>query len=241
MHHSTTELKDPRPQNSMASDSETVPNHVLSLTLLAACYVLIWGVMAISPVSRVDWLIQNATPSVFLVALVTSYKRFRFSTLSYLLITLFMILHVIGSHYTYAQVPLGDWMKDAFGLHRNGFDRVVHFCFGLLMTHPLCEIFLRGLKVHRTLAVTLSVSAVVGMSAVWEILESWLAQLVSPGTGLNYLGAQGDVWDAQNDMAAALYGSLLSVIVMIVVQRLWRRETIQPVHDSAFEPSELST
>lgn len=200
----------------MASDSETAPNHVLSLKVIAACYVLIWGVMAISPVSRVEWLIQNTTPSVFLVALVTSYKRFRFSTLSYFLITVFMVLHVFGSHYTYAQVPLGDWMKGAFGLHRNGFDRVVHFCFGLLITRPLCEMFLRVLKVNRTVAVTLSVSAVVGMSAVWEILESWLAQVVSPGTGMNYLGAQGDVWDAQNDMAAALCGSLVSVIVTIV-------------------------
>jgi putative membrane protein len=236
-----TDLKDHRPQDSMASNSETVSNHVFFLKLLAAGYLLIWGVMAISPVSRVDWLIQNATPSVFIIGLMTSYKRFRFSTLSYLLITLFMILHVIGSHYTYAQVPLGDWMKDAFGLNRNGFDRIVHFCFGLLLTHPLCELLLRGLKVNRTLAVTLSVSAVVGLSAVWEILESWLAQLASPGAGLNYLGAQGDVWDAQNDMAAALYGSLLSVIVTIVAQRLWRRETSQPVHDAGFEPSELST
>jgi putative membrane protein len=225
----------------MASDSDKAPNHVRSLKLLVACYVLIWGVMAISPVSRVDWLIQNATPSVFLVALITSYKRLRFSTLSYLLITLFMILHVIGSHYTYAQVPLGDWMKGAFGLNRNGFDRVVHFCFGLLMTYPLCEILLRVLKVNRTLALTLSVSAVLGFSAVWEILESWLAQVVSPGTGLNYLGAQGDVWDAQNDMAAALYGSLMSVILAIVGQYFWRRDRIQSGHDSSFEPSELST
>ena len=211
------------------------------LKLLAACYVLIWGVMAISPVSRVDWLIQNAAPSVFIVALLTSYKRFRFSTLSYLLITLFMILHVIGSHYTYAQVPLGDWMKDAFGLNRNGFDRLVHFCFGLLLTHPLCEMLLRVLKVNRPVAVTLSVSAVLGLSAIWEILESWLAQVVSPGTGLNYLGAQGDIWDSQNDMAVALFGSLMSVVVAAVAQRLWRRDKITSGPDAGFEPSKLST
>jgi putative membrane protein len=228
-------------QNSMAPDSEMASNDVLSLKLLAALYVLIWGAMAIAPVSRVDWLIQNAMPSVFIAALMTSYKRFRFSTLSYLLITLFMTLHVIGSHYTYAQVPLGDWMKDLLGLNRNCFDRVVHFCFGLLMTYPLCEILVRVLKVNRTLAVMLAVGAVVGFSAVWEILESWLAQVVSPGTGTNYLGAQGDLWDAQNDMAVALYGSLLSVILAIVAQRLWRRDTIQSVHNSSFEPSELST
>jgi putative membrane protein len=99
----------------------------------------------------------------------------------------------------------------------------------------------RVLKVNRPVAVTLSVSAVVGLSAQWEILESWLAQLVSPGTGLNYLGAQGDVWDAQNDMALALFGSLMSVIIAIVAQRLWRRDTSQSVHDPRFEPSELST
>lgn len=211
------------------------------LKILIAWYLLIWGVMAISPVSRFDWLIQNAMPSLFAGLLIASYSRFRFSPLSYLLMTFFMTLHVIGAHYTYAQVPLGDWMKDAFGLSRNCFDRVVHFGFGLLMTYPLREMLLRQLKVNRALANFLSLSGVLAFSAGWEILESWLAQVVSPGSGAAYLGAQGDLWDAQNDIAEAFYGAVLCLGVTVVGRGLVKKEALPAHNDAALEPSRLPT
>ncbi len=225
----------------MASERSIFGNNSIFLKTLIAWYLLIWSVMAISPVSRFDWLIQNAMPSLFAGVLVTSYSRFRFSPVSYLLITFFMTLHVIGAHYTYAQVPLGDWMKDAFGLGRNCFDRVVHFGFGFLMTYPLRETLLRQLKVNRTLADFLSLSGVLAFSAVWEILESWLAQVVSPGSGAAYLGAQGDLWDAQNDMAVAFYGSVLCLGLTIVGRRLLKKEAFPTGNGSSLDPSRLPT
>jgi putative membrane protein len=208
----------PQPDSTLFGNAEG-----FTKTLLAG-YLLMWGVMAISPVSRVDWLIQNAMPFLFAGGLIASYSRFRFSPLSYLMITLFMTLHVIGAHYTYAQVPLGDWMKDALGLSRNCFDRIVHFSFGLLMTYPARETSVRLLKLNRSASNFLALAAAVGFSAVWEILESWLAQIVSPGTGAAYLGAQGDQWDAQNDIAVAFYGSLVCVGLTIVRERLFNRD-----------------
>jgi putative membrane protein len=216
-------------------------NNNVFLKVLIGWYLFFWLVMAIAPLSRFDWLVQNTTPFVFACALISSYRRFQFSPLSYLLITLFMTLHVIGAHYTYAQVPFGDWLKDAFALSRNCFDRVVHFAFGLLMTYPLREIFLRVFKGNRVLSNVLSLSGALAFSAIWEILESLLAQGVSPESGPAYLGAQGDQWDAQNDMAAALYGSLLCVGLTMAWERLFEKEALLAGEDSPLEPSQLPT
>ena len=156
------------------------------------------------------------------------------------MITLFMMLHVIGAHYTYAQVPLGDWMKEALGLSRNCFDRIVHFSFGLLMTYPVREISLRLLKLNRSVSNFIALTAGLGFSAVWEILESWLAQIVNPGAGAAYLGAQGDQWDAQNDIAVAFYGSLVCVGLTIVWERILKKDEIS-IDGSALEPTQHPT
>jgi putative membrane protein len=158
---------------------------------------------------------------------------------SYLLITLFMTLHVVGAHYTYAQVPVGEWIKQALGLDRNCFDRVAHFCFGLLMTYPLREVLCRALKGHRGWAGFFALSTVLAFSGAWEILESWLAQIVSPGSGAAYLGAQGDLWDAQNDMAAALYGSAVC-LGLILLRRLFTQETLPAEAGPVLESSRLT-
>src|SRR5262245_65900478 len=84
-----------------------------------------------------DWLLENMLTFAFVGVLIATYRRFRFSDRAYLLMTVFMVLHAIGGHYTYSLVPAGDWMKDALGLERNQFDRLVHFSFGLLLLRPL--------------------------------------------------------------------------------------------------------
>jgi putative membrane protein len=204
-------------------------------------YLLFWALMAIAPVSRFDWLVQNTTPFLFACLLTSTYRRFQFSPISYLLITLFMTLHVIGAHYTYAQVPLGDWIKDVFALSRNSFDRVVHFSFGLLMTYPLREIFRRSLNVNRTMGNILSLSGAMAFSALWEILEWGLAQAVSPESGIAYLGAQGDQWDAQNDMAVAFYGAMVCLGLTMLWERMFEKKVILPGEHASLVPSQLPT
>jgi putative membrane protein len=116
----------------------------LLLQILVAWYLIIWIGLAIAPLYRSDWLLENILVFVTVAVLVFTYRWFPLSDVSYLLITLFLTLHAIGAHYTYEKVPLGFWLQDAFNLSRNHFDRIVHFSFGFLLGYPLRELLLRA-------------------------------------------------------------------------------------------------
>ena len=113
------------------------------LQALVVLYVLIWIPLAFSPFDRFDWMLENVLVVLFAGLLVFSYNRFPLPDLSYIVIFLFMSLHAVGAHYTYANVPFGFWMQNVLQLSRNHFDRIVHFSFGLLMAYPIREVFLR--------------------------------------------------------------------------------------------------
>ena len=106
-------------------------NRTKLLLGLLLWYGLLWLVLAIAPRDRQDWLLENFLALAAVVTLVATYHRFQFSTVSYLLITAFLSLHAVGAHYTYAEVPFGFWLQNAFGLSRNPFDRLVHLGYGL--------------------------------------------------------------------------------------------------------------
>jgi putative membrane protein len=174
-------------------------------------YLIVWSLLAVSPVDRQDWLLENLLAVSTIAVLIATYRRFAFSDVSYILITVFMILHAIGAHYTYAKVPFGFWMKDVFDLSRNHFDRIVHFAFGFLLAYPAYELFLRAAKVRWGWALFIAAVAVTSLSGTFEVAESWVAQIVSPELGDAYLGTQGDIWDAQKDMTVAIIGALITV------------------------------
>jgi len=178
---------------------------------LFGAYLLLWIGLAISPVNRHDWLLENLLAFLAVALLIATYRRFPFSNLSYILITVFMTLHAIGAHYTYEQVPLGFLMKDLFHLNRNHFDRAVHFAFGLLLAYPIREVFVRTTHVAGGWTYIIPVVLLLAFNGFFEIIESWVAQIVSPELGDAYLGTQGDIWDAQKDMTAAFTGALLSM------------------------------
>ena len=180
---------------------------------LAAWYIVVWVALAISPRDRQDWLLENILALATVMLLAVTYRRFRFSNVSYALITLFMTLHAVGAHYTYSEVPAGFWMKEAFGLSRNHFDRIVHFAFGLLLAYPAYELFLRAAGAKKPWAPFFAATAVLSLSGLFEVIESWVAQIVSPELGQAYLGTQGDIWDAQKDMTLACLGAILAIAV----------------------------
>ena len=182
-------------------------------------YLVLWAALAIAPVDRRDWLLENILPVLLLGLLVVTYRRFRFSDRAYVLIALFMALHAVGAHYTYEHVPAGDWMQQALGLQRNHFDRLAHAAFGLLLTYPLRELFVRLAHLRGFWSHYFALTTVVAFSGLFEILEAWVAQVVSPELGALYLGTQGDIWDAQQDMAAVLAGALLCTALTILVER----------------------
>jgi len=190
---------------------------------LLLSYGLFWTWLAISPIDRRDWLLENLLSLALVAVLVLTYRRFQFSTISYCLIGLFMTLHAIGAHYTYAEVPFGFWLKDFLSLSRNPFDRIAHFSYGFLLVYPLRELLMRLAGVRGLWASYLSVSGILAQSGFFEVVEAVVASSVSPELGSTYLGTQGDEWDAQKDMAAALAGALLTMSVYFAMPRLASR------------------
>jgi putative membrane protein len=186
---------------------------------LALWYSAFWVLTGISPVDRRDWLLENFLVVVSALVLIVTYRRFPLSDVSYVLITVFMTLHSIGAHYTYAQVPLGAWVKEAFHQTRNHYDRLVHFSFGLMLAYPAREVFLRIANARGFWAYYLPLDVTLALSAMYEIMESWFAQIIGPGLGDAWLGTQGDIWDAQKDMTAALTGAILCMGITAIVAR----------------------
>jgi putative membrane protein len=187
---------------------------------LLAWLLLLWIVMAISPVDRRDWLLENLLVFFYGALLVLTYRRFSFSNTSYVLFSIFMSLHLVGAHYTYSEVPFGYWLRDALDLSRNHYDRIVHFSFGLLIAYPFRELLMRAAGVIRSWSYILAVAMVLAFSAFYEVMEGVVAMLVAPDLGMAYLGTQGDEWDAQKDSFLAFSGSLVAMLVNRLAVRM---------------------
>lgn len=188
--------------------------------MLLAWYVLCWIVTAVDPVDRQDWMLENIL-AVFLVAgLLFTYRWFAFSNRSYVILTLFLTLHAVGAHYTYAQVPVGFWLQDVFQLSRNPFDRLTHFAYGFLLFVPMQELLVRLVRVQGVWSSLLAVCVTLATSGLFEVVEALVAELVSPELGLAYLGTQGDEWDAQKDMACAFAGAVLMMGLILSVSKI---------------------
>jgi len=169
-----------------------------------------------------DWFLENGTASLFVVALVLTYRRLPFSGLSYSLMFLFLCLHEWGAHFKYSDVPLGEWMKPWLGIQRNDYDRVAHFGFGFLLAYPMQEIFTRTARVRGWWRYALPVEMTLALSAIYEMLEAFMASILSPERGEEFVGMQGDMWDSQKDMFVAGVGSLVGVLVIAAVRAMVR-------------------
>jgi putative membrane protein len=187
---------------------------------LLALFAAVWIWAAINPVYPHDWLLENYLVFIFVPVILLSGRYFRLSNLSYTLLTVFMLMHVAGSHYTYAEVPFGFTLQHWFGADRNMYDRLVHFSFGLLLAYPLREVFMRVAKARGVWAYWFPLELALAFSGAYEIIEWLVAAQVEPSAGLAFLGAQGDVWDAQKDMALATIGAALTMSMVALIH--WR-------------------
>lgn len=185
--------------------------------VLIAIFAIIWIWAAIQPTYPDDWLLENILVFLSVPVIIFTGYYFRLSDVSYTLIALFMILHLIGSHYTYAEVPFGYTLQNWLGADRNMYDRLVHFSFGFLLAYPVREVFLRLARVKGFWGYYLPLDVTLSFSAVYELIEWWTAEAVSPGAGLAFLGTQGDVWDAQKDMLAAGTGALIAMLIIALI------------------------
>ncbi len=188
-------------------------------TWLFGAYLGWWAAWSIAPHDRMVWVFENLLVVAGLPVVVLTRKRFRFSSLSYALMFVFLCLHAIGAHYGYSSVPL-PWRE--WGFSRNHTDRVVHFLFGAFVALPLQELLVRLGRVRAGWSEGLAVALAFALAALFEVIE-WLAVLVGgdlagpPSTG--YLGTQGDGFDAVKDMALGLAGAAVTMAVASV----WRR------------------
>ncbi len=186
------------------------PFHVALLAAVLA--VLVWS--GIAPHDRLTWWLEVAPTLLGLAALAITWRCFRFTDLALTLIALHMILLCVGGKYTYALVPLGDWVRDALHLARNHYDRLGHFAQGFVPAILAREIILRRrVLAKRAWLAFLVVSICAAISAAYELLE-WFAALISKEASDSFLGTQGDPWDTQVDMALAFVGAVAALLAL---------------------------
>ncbi len=173
---------------------------------------LLWS--AIHPRDRLTWLLEVAPALLAILVLALSYSRFRLTPLAYWLILLHSVILMIGGHYTYAKVPAFNWLRDYFDLARNNYDKVGHFAQGFIPAIIAREILLRRQVVNgRRWLNVLIVCICLAISACYELIEWWVA-LLSGEAADAFLGTQGDIWDTQSDMALALLGAILALLLL---------------------------
>jgi putative membrane protein len=192
-------------------------NTVVPAILLAGyVIVFIWG--AINPYDRTTWWVENVPIVGVVTALVVMYARgVRFSPLAYVLMAVLPYWHTVGGHYTFERVPFG-WFDRAFGFQRNMFDRIGHFSVGFF-AFGILEHLLRRRAMSRTLACLFAIFAIAFVAMSYELIE-WIyaAYGGNSAAGANFLGSQGDIWDAQKDMLMDTLGGITAVILYLVLR-----------------------
>lgn len=196
--------------------------------LISALAYLAWS--GAFPNGRFNWLMEVLPAIVGGAILVATYRRFRLSTLNYVLIWLFSLILITGGHWTYAEVPLGEWMRQAFGFHRNHFDRLGHFFQGVIPALCVRELLLRRSPLREgKWLFTICVCIPLAISAGYELFEWQYAVYFGGEQAATFLGSQGDPWDAQNDMFQALCGAIVSQLVL----SRWQSRQIRRLDSSA--------
>jgi putative membrane protein len=182
--------------------------------ILLGVGVLALAISAIRPHSYGTWLLEVLAALIATPVLILTYRRFPLTPLAYRLILIHAVILMIGGHWTYAEVPAGDWVRDALGLARNPYDRLGHLAQGFVPAIIAREILLRRtpLRPGRWLF-ALVVCVVMAISAFWELFEWWSA-LIGGSAADDFLGAQGDIWDTQWDMFMAMIGAFLSQLLL---------------------------
>lgn len=195
-------------------------NRWLQVFLLA--FLSVWVSTMIGTTDWNNWLLENALVFLFLGVLFLTYRKFQFSDLSYLLITIYMCLHVYGAKYTYAENPFGYWLKDTFHWERNHYDRIVHFSFGFLLAYPWRELFISWMKFPSWVGWSLPIELTLSISGLYELIEWAVADVFFKAQGAAYLGTQGDIWDAQKDMFLATLGAIIATTIISALKKAFR-------------------
>ena len=174
--------------------------------------VFIWS--AINPKDYFTWFLEVTPAFIALLVLVFTYNKFKFTSLVYTLILIHCIILMVGGHYTYAQVPAFDFIKEFFNQDRNNYDKLGHIAQGFIPAMIAREIIIRkniiSIEAWRNFFI---VCFCLAFSAFYELIEWWVA-ILSNDSADDFLGTQGYIWDTQSDMAWALFGSILALLLL---------------------------
>ncbi len=212
----------------------------LVAAVLGGLFLIEFVALAIDPVDRGAWLLENVLVILSVGVLVATGRRFPLSRLSYTLIFLFLCFHEIGSHYTYSLVPYDAWSRsllgfsidESLGFERNHFDRSLHFAYGLLLAYPVREFYVRVVDARGAWGYVLPLGFVMSTSMIYELIEWWAAVIFGGELGAAYLGTQGDIWDAHWDMSLASLGAIMAMATTLAINASLRRDFAREWHES---------
>jgi putative membrane protein len=204
------------------------PAHRAFALRLLVIYAAWWLWLAIAPRYRADWALENILVLVAIPVLAVIYRDL--SRGSLLAVFVFLLLHAVGAHYTYAQVPYDDWARSltggtidaVFGWQRNHFDRFVHFLYGLLVTPAAVDLLRARIGLRGVWRGLIPFTFMAAQAGVYEILEWFAAEVFGGDLGQAYLGTQGDEWDSQKDSGLMVLGTLLALFALALLRRFRR-------------------
>ncbi len=188
-------------------------------SVLLGIYTVFFAVLAVNPVYRDIWIVENLTVWIIVTILLVLWVRnMRFSNLAYVLMAIPLFIHTIGGHYTFSNTPI-DWVTNFFDFERNHYDRIGHFVAGFYVFAIAEWLHTKRLVANRFLLVTYSIFAIAMIAMSYEIIE-WVSVMnADPEFAGMYLSSQGDVWDAQKDMLLNMMGSVVAVIIYFFVRK----------------------
>ncbi|MBL6986988.1 MAG: DUF2238 domain-containing protein [Methylobacter sp.] len=191
---------------------------------------LLWS--GIDPKDYLTWILETAPAMIAFIVLITTRQSFRLTKLAYSLILIHSLILMVGGHYTYAEVPLFDWLKDSFHFDRNNYDKVGHFAQGFIPAIIAREIIIRKHVVDNVRWLNFFVICIcLAISAFYELIEWWVA-LLSREAAEAFLGTQGYIWDTQSDMAYALLGAMLALAMLSRIHDRHIAKLVQPEKNS---------
>lgn len=195
----------------MFNKNAAVGDRLHIVLLIIFFIVLIWS--AVNPKNLFTWFLEVLPAVIGVIVITITYSKFRFTTFVYVLILIHTIILMVGGHYTYAEMPLFNWIRDTFNLSRNYYDRLGHFAQGFIPAFIAKEVLIKRSYLKRSKMLNFLIICIcLSISASYELLEWGVAK--ATGTAADaFLGTQGDVWDTQWDMFLALIGSIVSVSV----------------------------
>ena len=199
---------------------------------IVSLFVMLAAVSCIQAPYPADLLLQHSPTVVIVLLWLLCKNRVRLSHTSFMLVVLFMSLHVLGGRYIYSFVPYDDWsrwligrsLSGIFGWERNHYDRLVHFCFGFLLAYPVREMLVRSRAMSPGWSAYFAVEFIAAASVLYELGEWLVALLFAPDWADRYLGQQGDAWDAQKDMGLAISGATLAMLIAALCGASFNRD-----------------